>query len=275
MRNRLFLVIIWSSIHQLMVYSRRMLTDDIQTASDILRRAHYGVALTGAGISTHSGIPDFRSPNSGLWEHANPVEVASIYGFRLHPEQFYNWFRPLALTILNAIPNPAHIALSNMEALGKLKCVITQNIDTLHSRAGSRTVELHGHLREATCIHCFTVYPAEPLILDYLKTNILPRCLECGAVLKPNVILLGEQLPALALLAARREARRCDAMLVVGSSLEVYPAANLPIIARQSGAALIVVNLSETPLDQVAQVVIHGDVVDVLPQIAAALENKT
>lgn len=252
-----------------------MLTDDIQTAADILRRAHYGVALTGAGISTRSGIPDFRSPNSGLWEHANPAEVASLYGFRLHPEQFYNWIRPLAHTILDAVPNAAHIALANMETQGKLQCVITQNIDMLHLRAGSRTVyELHGHLREATCIHCFTVYPAEPLLLDFLKTNILPRCPTCGEVLKPNVILLGEQLPARALTAARREARRCDAMLIVGSSLEVYPAADLPVIARQAGAALIVVNLAETPLDQVAQVVIHDDVVNVLPQIAAALENE-
>lgn len=252
-----------------------MFTESLQTAISLLHRAEYVVALTGAGISTHSGIPDFRSPHSGLWETYDPAEVASLYGFRHHPEHFYDWIRPLAHTILDATPNPAHYALVQMESLGKLKSITTQNIDMLHARAGSQNVyEVHGHLREVTCIHCFESFPAQPYMLTFLQTGTLPRCPICDRVLKPNVILFGEQLPAHALHSAQREARRCDLMLVAGSSLEVYPAADLPLIARQAGASLILVNFSETPVDALAQVVIHGDVVDVLPQLVAALENQ-
>lgn len=251
-----------------------MLTEAINVAVNLLAKAEYAVALTGAGISTHSGIPDFRSPSSGLWERYNPAEVASLYGFKLHPERFYDWIRPLAHTILDAQPNSAHTALARMEATGILKSLITQNIDMLHGRAGSRTIyELHGHLREATCIHCFEVYPAEEHIAHFLENDMMPRCPNCGNALKPNVILFGEQLPASAFTAAQREARKCDVMLVVGTSMEVYPAADLPVIARQTGASLIVVDLRETPLDPLAEVVIHHDVVDVLPQIANALES--
>jgi NAD-dependent deacetylase len=246
------------------------------TAVNLLRRARYAVALTGAGISTRSGIPDFRSPESGLWGRYNPAEVASIYGFRHNPKRFYDWIRPLCRTILEAQPNAAHIALAHMEALGKLRAVITQNIDMLHTRAGSHVVyELHGHLREVTCIHCFAVYPVEPVISKFIESDEIPICPACGNVLKPNVILFGEQLPAQALIGAQRAARQCDVMLVAGSSLEVYPAAELPVIARQNGASLIFVNLSDTPLDSLADVVIHDDVADVLPQIVSALENES
>ncbi len=246
------------------------------TAINLLRRATYAVVLTGAGISTRSGIPDFRSPESGLWERYNPAEVASIYGFRHDPSRFYDWIRPLARTILDAQPNAAHMALAHMEAMGKLKAVITQNIDMLHTRAGSQVVyELHGHLREVTCIHCFAVYPAQPIINKFLESNEIPTCPACGHVLKPNAILYGEQLPAQALIPAQRAARQCDLMLVAGSSLEVYPAAELPVIARQNGASLIFVNLSETPLDSLADIIIHEDVADVLPQMVSVLENES
>ncbi|HEX3052563.1 MAG TPA: NAD-dependent deacylase [Aggregatilineaceae bacterium] len=252
-----------------------MSIEPLSTAVDLLRSANYVVALTGAGLSTRSGIPDFRSPHSGLWELSNPADVASIYGFKHHPERFYSWIRPLAHTILDAQPNAAHRALAHMEACGRLQSIVTQNIDMLHTRAGSRVVyEVHGDLREVTCINCFRVFPAKPYILNFLATDELPRCPECGAALKPNVILFGEQLPAQALIAARREARRCDVMLIAGSSLEVYPAAELPLMARQGGASLIMVNLGETALDAIAQAVIHADVVDVLPQLASALESE-
>lgn len=248
----------------------------LATASALLRHARCAIALTGAGISTHSGIPDFRSPRSGLWEQNDPAEVASIYGFRHNPARFYRWIRPLAHTILEAEPNPAHFALARMEQSGRLCSVITQNIDLLHSRAGSQSVhEVHGHLRTVTCIHCFQEYACRPYLLAYLETGAMPRCPECGHALKPNVILFGEQLPARALSAARRDAARCDVMLVVGSSLEVYPAADLPMIAHRQGAKLIFVNLVETALDSLAQVVIHGDAVDVLPRLAEALEGDS
>ncbi len=249
-------------------------TPEFQAALQLLRHAEYLVALTGAGYSTPSGIPDFRSPHSGLWERYNPAEVASLHGFRLHPERFYDWIRPLARLLLEAKPNPAHYALARLEARGKLRSIITQNIDMLHTRAGSQTVyELHGHLREMTCIHCFTTYPAQERITQFLQDGELPRCERCGHVLKPDVILFGEQLPAHTLAAARREARRCDVMLVAGSSLEVYPAAELPAMAQHFGAALILVNLTPTAIDSQAEVVIHADVAEVIPQLVEALET--
>lgn len=252
-----------------------MSLEALDTVVALLRRARHAIALTGAGISTRSGIPDFRSPQAGLWEQVNPAEVGSLYGFRHHPERFYNWIRPLAHLILNARPNTAHLALARLERNGYLKSIITQNIDMLHERAGSQTVyEIHGHLREMTCIHCFAVYPAEPLVNAFIEAGQVPTCSRCGHVLKPNVILLGEQLPARPLAAARREARRCDVMLVIGSSLEVYPAAELPLVAQRAGASLVFINLSATTLDPLADVVIHADVIDVLPHLADVLEDS-
>ncbi len=252
-----------------------MITELIQAAIALLRQSHYAVALTGAGHSTRSGIPDFRSPTSGLWKNANPIEVASIFGFRHDPTHFFEWIRPLARTLLEAEPNAAHYALARIETAGVIKSVITQNIDMLHSRAGSHTVhELHGHLREATCIHCFAVYPCAEHFTPFLEDGIIPTCPECGNVLKPNVILFGEQLPAQPLSAARQEAARCDVMLVAGSSLEVFPAAALPAQAKRSGAKLIFINLSPTAVDNMADIVIQADVVDVLPHIADALERE-
>lgn len=247
----------------------------IEAAVTLLRHAKHATALTGAGHSTRSGIPDFRSPQSGLWQTSNPAEVASINGFRLHPERFYNWIRPFAHTLLHAQPNAAHTALAQMETVGTLKSVITQNVDMLHTRAGSQhVIEIHGHLREVTCIHCFAVYPAEEHITRYLDNGAIPTCPDCGHVLKPNVILFGEQLPARALVAARREAQTCDVMLVAGSSLEVFPAADLPVQAKRNGASLVFVNLSPTEFDPLADVVIHADVTDILPHIANALEHN-
>ncbi len=250
-------------------------TPEFQAALQLLRRAEHMVVLTGAGYSTPSGIPDFRSPQSGLWERYNPAEVASLYGFRLHPERFYDWMRPLARLLLEAEPNAAHYALAQLEARGKLSSVITQNIDMLHTRAGSQTVyELHGHLREMTCIHCFASYPAETYITHFLENGALPRCEKCGHVLKPDVILFGEQLPAHTLAAARREARQCDVMLVAGSSLEVYPAAELPAMAQHFGATVILVNLTPTAFDPQADVVLHADIAEVIPQLVEALETN-
>ena len=247
--------------------------ENIQAVADLLRSASYAVALTGAGISTPSGIPDFRSDNSGLWSSANPTEVASLHAFKTHPQAFYDWIRPLARTILNAKPNVAHLALSRLEQHGLLKAVITQNIDMLHTRAGSRhVIEMHGSLRETTCINCFRVYDSMPFIEPFLDTGEIPRCPECGGVLKPNVILFGEQLPAQELMAAQQAAARCDVMLVAGSSLEVAPACDLPIKAQQHGAVVVLINLEKTPVDFAAQIVIHDDVAAALPQIVDVLE---
>lgn len=250
------------------------LKHDIQRAADLIRNARHAVALTGAGISTPSGIPDFRSPASGLWTWVDPMAVASIWAFRTRPEAFYEWVRPLARQMRSAKPNAAHRALAQLESTGHLHAVITQNIDNLHQRAGSKLVlELHGHLREATCVRCYTVVPALDIIDQFIADGQVPVC-ACGGILKPNVILFGEMLPVDVLLEAEREARRCDVMLVAGSSLEVTPAADLPLTARQHGAQIIIVNYQPTPVDSQASVVIHADVAYVLPRIAAHVRRS-
>ena len=246
----------------------------IERAAALIAGSEYAVALTGAGISTPSGIPDFRSPGSGLWEKANPMLVASFLAFRLRPHAFYEWARPLAEQLLKAEPNPAHRALAELEEMGLLKAIITQNIDGLHQRAGSgRVLELHGHMREATCLKCHKVVPTQGMIEKFLETGEIPRC-QCGGVLKPNVVLFGERLPRRALLEAWGEAERCDLMLVAGSSLEVAPASEIPLVALRYGARLIIVNYQTTHLDHLADVVIHQDVAQVLPQIAAACRRS-
>lgn len=246
----------------------------IQQAARLIRFSTTAVAFTGAGISTPSGIPDFRSPHSGLWIDVDPIAVASLYGFRQNPSAFYSWVQTLASLVIDAKPNPAHDALARLEMLGKLRAVITQNIDMLHTRAGSRTVyELHGHLREATCIHCFKVYEGEPILRQYLIDHKLPLCSACGAVLKPNVILFGEALPHAAFQNAQKAAQTADLMLLVGSSLEVAPASDLPMLALRNRAHLIIVNLEPTTLDQAASVVIHGNAAEILPEIVHELER--
>jgi NAD-dependent deacetylase len=245
--------------------------DEIQLAAELIRRSHHMIAFTGAGHSTASGIPDFRSPGSGLWEKDNPMLVASIWAFRLNPKTFYCWIRPIADLLLHASPNPAHYALAELEAAGFLQVIVTQNIDNLHQRAGSRRVlELHGHMREATCIRCYKKVPIDPGLERLVLDGKVPHC-DCGGVLKPDVILFGEQLPVRVLNEALAEARRCDLILVAGSSLEVTPAADVPFLAVENGARAIIVNLQPTAFDPQADVVIHGDVAEVLPEIVAAV----
>lgn len=245
----------------------------IEQAVSILREARYGIALTGAGISTPSGIPDFRSVDSGVWQHHDPFEVASIFAFRQHPEKFFEWIRPLATQLLNAQPNAAHLALAQLEQVGLLQMLITQNIDGLHQRAGStRVSEVHGHVREATCIRCYDIVQAAEFMSDFIATGNIPRCASCDGILKPNVILFGEALPAQAMLTSNQAVQRCDVILIAGSSLEVAPVSELPHLAHRNGAKVIIVNYTPTYIDSVADVVIHGDVAEVLPQIAAALK---
>jgi NAD-dependent deacetylase len=238
-------------------------------AADLLRGARLAVALTGAGLSTPSGIPDFRSAGTGLWERVDPMAVASLSSFRYDPEAFFGFLRPLASQILQAVPNAAHRALARLELAGRLAGVITQNIDQLHQRAGSRrVVEVHGNVRRATCIVCYQEFEAGPYLDQFLQAAVVPRCPECGGVLKPNVILFGEQLPRTPFEQARAWCAACDVILVAGSSLEVTPASRLPQLAVEAGARLIIVNREPTYLDPRADAVLHGDVVEVLPELA-------
>jgi len=245
--------------------------EEIARAGVLLREARHAVALTGAGSSTPSGIPDFRSPGSGMWERFDPLEVASIYTFRRTPERFYAWIRPMVTTLLTAQPNPSHVALAELEAGGWLKAIITQNIDNLHQLAGARRVlELHGHMREVTCISCYRVVPSEEVLDAFLSSDQTPRCAVCGGVMKPNVVLFGEQLPVQVVNAAMAHVRQADLMLVAGSSLEVMPASQLPLLVHEQAGRLIVVNLTPTYVDDLADVVIHADVAEILPRIARA-----
>lgn len=248
------------------------LSAKIARAAELLQAARSAVALTGAGLSTPSGIPDFRSPGSGLWEERDPFEFASLTAFRHHPEKFYAWVRPLAALIHAADPNPAHHALAALEAAGRLQAVITQNIDGLHRLAGSQQVfEIHGSLATATCRECHRTVPGRPPLERFVHEGVLPRCEACNGLLKPDVILMEEQLPARVYHQARAAARQADLMVVAGSSLEVLPAAGLPLEVLHAGGRLIIVNLGSTYLDERADVLLHGDVAEVLPQLAAAV----
>lgn len=241
----------------------------IEDAAELVRKAKRAVALTGAGISTPSGIPDFRSEGTGLWSRDEPLEVASLNTFRTHPERFFEWFRPLAGQIFYAKPNAAHTALAELEQAGHLQTIITQNIDALHQKAGSAcVVETHGTLQTLTCTSCYRTYQADDFLKPFIDHVELPYCPQCSGILKPDVILFGEQLPHAAWIQAQRVARQCDLMLVAGSSLEVLPVAGLPMQALDRGAHLIVVNNTPTYVNVRADVVILEDVASVLPEIA-------
>jgi NAD-dependent deacetylase len=224
-------------------------------------------------MSTASGIPDFRSHGTGLWERADPMEVASLASFRRKPEAFYEWVRPLAQRMFAAEPNSGHHALAALERAGFLAALITQNIDQLHRRAGSqRMFELHGDISAASCLSCGRTYASDQFREQLLCAGTgLPTCAQCRSVLKPDVILFGEILPEKTMPEAQQAALRCDFMLVAGSSLQVFPAADLPAMAHRNGAALIIINREETQLDHAANVVLHADVAEALPAIAARL----
>ncbi len=242
--------------------------DGIQFAGELLLRAEHAVVLTGAGISTPSGIPDFRSEGTGLWSRDEPLAVASLTTFRTHPEKFYAWFRPLAAQIFGAQPNNAHLALAQLEQKGLLSTIATQNIDMLHQKAGSaHVIEMHGTLASLSCTQCFQKVDSLPYLKPFVEEGKTPRCTQCGATLKPDVILFGEQLPQQAWFEAQRASRACDLMIVAGSSLEVMPVAGLPMQAIDRGAHLLIVNNSPTYLDVRADAVLHGDVVDIIPAI--------
>jgi len=243
--------------------------EPILYAAELIKQSRRSVVLTGAGFSTPSGIPDFRSEGTGLWSKVNSMDVASLDTFRKAPEKFYGWVRPLLGQILEAEPNPAHRAIARLEAAGMVRTVLTQNIDILHQKAGSKNViELHGTLRTVSCSHCFRQFDSDGFIETLVRDGTLPRCPDCGSLLKPDVILFGEQLPVRAWQAAEAAVRTCDLMLVAGSSLEVLPVAGLPLKALDAGAHLIIVNHFPTYLGVRADAVVLGNVAEIIPEIA-------
>jgi NAD-dependent deacetylase len=241
----------------------------VERAAHLIRASVRAVALTGAGFSTPSGIPDFRSAGSGLWTRFLPMEVASLSTFRYDPQKFFEWLRPLASHMLTALPNPAHLALARLEQAGRIGTVITQNIDGLHARAGSTNVlEVHGTLNTLTCVGCYHQVQAAGLIEAFLDSGGIPHCAECQGILKPDVILFEEQLPLRTWMKAQEASQACDLMLIAGTSLEVMPSAGLPVKAADHGARLIVINRAPTYIDVRADLIIRADVAAVLPRIA-------
>lgn len=248
----------------------------IQSAAEIIRKSKRGVVLSGAGISTPSGIPDFRSPQTGLWSKLEPLEVASTLSFRYDPQRFFEWLRPLATRILTAEPNAAHLAVSHLQQMGYVQTIITQNIDGLHQKAGSKNVvEVHGTFETMTCVECYTKVSSRPYIQPYLEQGTIPRCPSCAGILKPDVILFGEQMPYQPWRQAQKASQHCDLMIVAGSSLEVLPVARLPMQAIERGAHLIIINRTPTYLDVRADVVFSEDVAVILPHIVAEILHQT
>jgi NAD-dependent deacetylase len=230
------------------------------------------VALTGAGISVPSGIPDFRTPGSGLWADVDPMEVAHIDAWRADPERFWRFYGARFQALEDKEPNAAHRVLAALEADGQLDAIITQNIDTLHRKAGSRDlVEVHGTIEHSSCLTCAERYP-----LDETRARLradergVPRC-DCGRPLKPDVVLFGEFLPAGALERAHALAAGADVLLCIGSSLEVHPIAQLPGITRAAGGAVAILTQGPTPFDAYADIRLHGDVVAELEALMTAL----
>ncbi|HUA06844.1 MAG TPA: Sir2 family NAD-dependent protein deacetylase [Solirubrobacteraceae bacterium] len=230
------------------------------------------VALTGAGISVPSGIPDFRSPGTGVWANVNPMEVAHIDAFQRDPERFWSFYGQRFQTLEDKRPNRAHAALVELERAGMLDAVITQNIDRLHARAGTRSlVEVHGTIAHSSCLVCGSRYElgdVRRLIRE--SPDGVPRC-DCGRPLKPDVVLFGEYLPVEALARAEALAAGADVLLCVGSSLEVYPVASLPEMTLASGGQIAIITKSSTPFDHLAAVRTGGDVVEELEAVLAAV----
>ncbi len=246
----------------------------ITHAADLIKKSHHTVVLTGAGISTPSGIPDFRSPGVGLWSRFQPMDVASLSAFRHNPEQFYIWFHALAIQMHVAQPNPAHFTLAKLQDAGYISTIITQNIDGLQTRAGAKNVlEVHGTLATLTCTNCYRQFSSTTIIEDYIEHCTIPHCQVCGSILKPDVILYEEQLPIKTWLKAEEACQHCELMMVVGTSLEVMPSAKLPIHVLDHGAQLIIINNANTFMDIRADVVIRADVAEILPQILNEVLN--
>ena len=229
------------------------------------------VALTGAGISVDSGIPDFRSPG-GIWDLFDPMEYAQIEAFHANPEKVWKMLRALGDMVGDAEPNPGHLGMAHLERLGFLKTVITQNVDRLHQRAGNTdVVEFHGSDEYLVCLRCGKRYERQEVSQE--DKAAVPRC-ECKAVLKPDVVFFGEPIPEQALVRADMAARECKVMMVVGTSAVVFPASQIPFAAKRNGATVIEVNLEATPLtDSITDLFLKGSSSTLLPNLVETIET--
>jgi len=243
----------------------------VERLAELIRESRCTVALTGAGVSVPSGIPDFRTPETGLWENVDPMEVAHIDVFERDPARFWSYYRPRFHSLGDKRPNRAHGALAELERRGLLEGVITQNIDRLHRAAGSRNVvEVHGSIETSTCRSCAVAYALDEVEALFGADGIA-ECASCGGPVKPDVVLFGEMLPEAAMRQAQELAARAELMLCIGSSLVVYPVAGLPEVTMACGGQLVIVTKSATPYDGDAALKLDGELDEELSAVLAAL----
>ena len=249
--------------------------EKLETFAQVILDSENIIALTGAGMSTESGIADFRSPGTGLWEKVNPYEFGSISSYVANTERNLGFMLETGIAIFRAKPNKGHKALTKLQKLGKLKGVLTQNIDRLHHKAKTKNiVEFHGNAYEAKCMTCGHVYEITFMVNQVMQGNYSPSCEKCRGMLKPNAIFFGEPLESETLETADAMIAECDLLLVLGSSLVVYPVAFYPQKIHALGAKLAIINIQETDMDSAAEVVIHEKIGDVLPEVVSIVENK-
>jgi NAD-dependent deacetylase len=243
---------------------------EIERLADLIVRSTRIVVFTGAGISTESGIPDFRSPG-GIWSKYDPDDF-TLHRFLRSPEARRVVWKMLTEAGLatEAQPNPAHYAIAELHQLEKLDCVITQNVDNLHQRTGvpgDKIFELHGNMQRAICLSCHKYTLLKEVLRRTRQGEEIPDCPHCHGIIKPDAVFFGEMLPQATLAEASDRSRKCDLLVVIGSTLVIYPAAYMPMYAREAGARLAIVNLSETPLDRYATIVIRGKAGEVMPKV--------
>ena len=246
--------------------------NNINLFVELFQRSKNIAVLTGAGISTESGIPDFRSPKKGLWSQYSE-KIVEIGNFKKHPEMFYEFLKTNLKNTFDAKPNFSHYFLSKYESEGCIKAIITQNIDNLHQKAGSKNVlELHGNLINAICLDCKEKYKTNSLIKLFEESNKIPRC-HCGGLIKPNVIFFGEMLPHNTLTQSYSYAGQSDLFIILGSSLLVTPAALLPYKAKEGGAKIVIINFQATPFDIYADIVINDKISKILEEAGGKLQK--
>ena len=248
----------------------------IGKVAEMIATARKVVVFTGAGVSTESGIPDFRSPG-GLWSKFDPDDFTIDKFLSSAQTRKKMWKLLLEGGLMaDAAPNAAHLAIAELEKMGKLSCVITQNVDNLHQKAGndpSRVHELHGNMQWLVCLKCGQKYPLELLTENVPFVDHVPDCKKCSGILKPDVIFFGEALPPKVLTIATNEAQECDLFIVIGSSLVVYPAAYMPLYAKRAGAGVVIINLGPTQQDDIADVIIDHSAGVTMTKIMSKLKE--
>ncbi|MFX1281841.1 MAG: NAD-dependent deacetylase [Promethearchaeota archaeon] len=250
------------------------LEEKIEKLAELILNSKKIVVLTGAGMSTESGIADFRSPGTGLWEKVDPYEYASINSYVSNPTKNLEFMLETGKAIFSAKPNKGHKALTRLQKLGKLEGVLTQNIDRLHQKAKTKNiVEFHGNVMEAKCLSCGAIFPITTMVNQALQGNA-PFCERCNGMLKPNAIFFGEPLESSVLAKADQMLKNCDLMIVLGSSLVVYPVAWYPQKAISIGAKLAIINIQETDMDSIADIVIHEKIGEIFPRVVSIVEEQ-